>query len=97
MHFVGKIKHYSTNRQKYWERFSEITMDDGDKPGLIKILKLLEKCPYSEFFWSAVSRIQTEHGDLQSKSSYLVRIRENADQKKSEYGYFLWSVIQLKI
>ena len=28
--------------------------------------KLRKKCPYSEFFWSTFSRIQTEYGDIQS-------------------------------
>ena len=34
------------------------------------------------FFWSVFSRIQTEHGEIRSISPYLVRIRENTDQKK---------------
>ena len=49
---------------------------------------LCKKWPYSEFFWSAFSCIRTEYGNLQSKSPYSVRMRENADQKNSEYGYF---------
>ena len=35
-----------------------------------------------EFFWSVFSRIWTECGDLQSKSPYVVQIRENTDSKK---------------
>ena len=51
-------------------------MDDGDKLGLIKILKLREKCPYSEFFWSAVFRIQTEHSPNAGKCGpEKIRIR----------------------
>ena len=46
------------------------------------------KCPYSEIFWSAFSRILTEYGEIRSISSYLVRKWENADQKNSEYGHF---------
>ena len=34
------------------------------------------------FFWSMFSRIRTEYGDLRSKSSNSVRIRENKNQKK---------------
>ena len=49
---------------------------------------LRKNCPYSEFFCSAFSRIQTEYGDLRSKSPYSVRMRENLDQKYSEYGHF---------
>ena len=45
---------------------------------------LPEKYPYSELFWSAFSRIRTEYGELQSISPYSVRMRENADQNKSE-------------
>ena len=52
---------------------------------------LRKNCPYSEFFCSAFSRIQTEYGDLRSKSPYSVRMRENLDQKYSEYGHFLRS------
>ena len=45
-------------------------------------LSLCERCPYSEFFWSVFSRIRTECGE----------IRENTDQKNSDYGHFLHSV-----
>ena len=55
-------------------------------------LSLRKKCPYSEFFWSVFSRIRTEYRDLHNKSPYLVRMRENTDQKISEYGYLLRSV-----
>ena len=52
---------------------------------------LHKKCPYSELFLSAFSRIRTEYGDLQSKSPYSARMRENVDQKNPEYGHFtLW-------
>ena len=43
-------------------------------------MSLREKCPYTELFWSAFSRIRTEYG---------VEMRENADQNNSEYGHFL--------
>ena len=36
-----------------------------------------------EFFCSVFSRIWTEYGDLLRKSSHLVRVRENTDQKKN--------------
>ena len=41
-----------------------------------------------EFFWSVNFQIQTGHRDLQSRSPYFVQMRENMDQKNSEYGYF---------
>ena len=50
---------------------------------------LHEKCPYSELFWSAFSRIWTEYGEILCISPYSVRMRENADQNNSEYGHFL--------
>ena len=34
------------------------------------------------------SRLRTEYWDLWSKSPYLVQMRENTDQKNSEYGHF---------
>ena len=46
---------------------------------------LREKCPYTELFWSALSRIRTE---------YSVRMGENTDQNISEYGHFLRSAVQ---
>ena len=51
---------------------------------LVKLLTLLEKCPYSEFFWSVFSLIWTEHGEMWGKR----------DQKNSEYGHFSCSVDQ---
>ena len=50
---------------------------------------LREKCPYSEFFWSLLFRIRTEHRD----SPYSVQMRENTDQKNSEYEHFSGSAI----
>ena len=35
---------------------------------LVKLLTLLEKCPYSEFFWSVFSLIWTEHGEKRRKT-----------------------------
>ena len=36
-------------------------------------------------------RIRTEYGEILRVSPYWVRMRENADQNNSEYGYFLRS------
>ena len=46
-----------------------------------------EKGWYSDFFWSVFSRIRTEYGKILRISPYSVWIRENADQKNSEYGH----------
>ena len=59
-----------------------------------QVLSLRKKCPYSEFFWSVFSRIQTEYGEIRSISPYSVRVRENTDQKNSEYGHFSRSAYQ---
>ena len=54
---------------------------------------LRQKCPYSELFWSALSGIRTEYGEIQILriSLYSVQMRENADENNSEYGHFLRS------
>ena len=40
------------------------------------------------FFWSIFSRIRTKCKEIRSMSLYSTRIRENTDQKNSEYGHF---------
>ena len=52
---------------------------------------LRKKCPYSDDFWSVFIRITTGYGDLLCKSPYSIQIRENMDQKNSEYGHFVRS------
>ena len=47
---------------------------------------LREKCPYLELFWSTFSRIRAEYGEI---LRYSLRMRDNTDQKNSEYGHFL--------
>ena len=56
-----------------------------------------EKCPYSEFFWSEFSRIRTEYREIRSICPYLVKMRENTDQKNSEYGHFMLSSTVLRL
>ena len=46
---------------------------------------LRKKCSYSEFFWSVFFPIWTEYLRI---SPYSVRMREDTDQKNSEYGTF---------
>ena len=52
---------------------------------------LRKNSPYSKLIWSAFSRIRTEYGKILRISPYLVWMRENVDQNKSEYGHFLRS------
>ena len=57
---------------------------------------LCEKCPYSELFWSAFSRIRTEYGEIRNISLTIsVRMRKHTDQNNSEYGHFLRRTIVL--
>ena len=51
-------------------------------------LKMCKKCPYSELFWSVISRIRTEYGGILRIFPYLVQMRENKDQNNFEYGHF---------
>ena len=48
---------------------------------------LCEKCWNSEFFWSVFSSFGL-NTEIRSISPYSVRLRENKDQKNSEYGHF---------
>ena len=48
---------------------------------------LRKKCLYSELFWSVFSHIRTEYGEI--------RMLETTDQKNSEYGHFLRSVVMI--
>ena len=50
-------------------------------------ISLLQKCPYSEFFWFTFSHIWTEYGEIRSIYPYLVKIRENTNRKNYEYGH----------
>ena len=54
---------------------------------LLGIIHLVQrkKCPYSELFWSAFSRIRTEHGEMIRISPYSVQLREAADQNNSKH------------
>ena len=56
---------------------------------LLLTLKLREKYPYPEFFWSVFSRIGTEYGEILLISPYSIQIWKNTDQKNSEYTRFL--------
>ena len=58
---------------------------------VMKYSTLRKKCPYWELFWSAFSRIRTKYGEIQSISTYSLRMWENADQNNSKYEHFLHS------
>ena len=42
-----------------------------------------------KFFWSVFSHIWTKYREIPSIPRPSVRMRENTDQKNSEYGHFL--------
>ena len=48
----------------------------------------VKKFLYSEFFWSAFSRIWTEYGEIRSISPYSAEVPGNTEQKNSEYRNF---------
>ena len=51
------------------------------------------KRPYSEWFWSAYSRIRTEYKGILRTSAHSVQMQENTDQNNSEYRHFLHSAL----
>ena len=59
------------------------------------IITALRKRPYLEFSLSLFSRIWTEYEEIRSISPYSAGMRENMDQKISEYGQFSCSVYWL--
>ena len=63
---------------------------DSDKERVKR--KLRKKCPYLELFWSVISRIRTEYGEIIRISPYSIRMRANTDQNNYDYGHFLRSV-----
>ena len=50
------------------------------------ILTLRKKCPYLKLFWSILSRIRTEYGQILRISPYLVQMQKNKDQYNAKYG-----------
>ena len=50
--------------------------------GPLHLQRCVKSVQIRSFFWSVFSCIWTEYGDLLRKSPYLVRIQENANQKK---------------
>ena len=61
---------------------------------LLKKPSQRKKCPCSELFWSAFSRIRTEYGEIRRISPYSVQMRKNEDQNNSECGHFLRSALK---
>ena len=87
----------SSNRASEDGAITEGNIPDADRKNSYCIYSLLKKCPYSELFWSAFSRIQIEYGEILRISPYSLQMWENADQNNAEYGHFLRTVDMLKI
>ena len=88
-----KIVQMRTRKTPYLDTFHEMNYDAKNKTLRLPVTlqtehTLRKKCPYSEFFWSAFSRIWTENWDFQSEIPYSVGMCENVDQKNCEYGHF---------
>ena len=82
---IGDIRNVS-NLRKVCNTHNAVNFSNIGK------IKLREKCPYLEFFWSIFSRILTEYGRILRISLNSVCMRGNTDQKNSEYGHFSRSV-----
>ena len=54
---------------------------------ILKYRRILVNVIQSELFWSVLSCIWTECGDLHCKSPYSIQMRD-IDQKNLEYGHF---------
>ena len=57
---------------------------------------LREKCPNTEFFWSAFSRIRTGYGEILLSFMYSVRMWKIQTRKSSVFGHFSHSDRQTK-
>ena len=44
---------------------------------ICQCFSLCEKCPYSELFWSAFSRIRTEYGEIRRSKQLIQKYPEN--------------------
>ena len=83
---IRKFKYLLLINNDPFEISSLSTTCTSDTDNVNPKLSQREKCPCSEFFWSVFSCSQTGYGREK------LRMWENADQKKSEYGHFLCSV-----
>ena len=94
MLFIGKkVKFFHRSPSNGSSAY--LTQVGSSRINILVTYSLREKCPYSEFFWSAFSRIWTEYGEIRSISLYSVRMREKTDQTTPNTDSF-HSVITLK-
>ena len=81
-------------KEEDWRRYFCMDAREGEWCLIISEEHLhgVKKRLYSEFFWLVISHNWNEYRDLPRKSPYSVRMRENANQKNSNYRHFLRSV-----
>ena len=89
--FTGKC-FYTKAVQKFFYKTQRKTLALTSLQVAGPELSLRQECPYSKLFWSAFSRIRTEHKEILRISPYSLRMRKTTDQNNSEYGHFLYSV-----
>ena len=66
----------------------QLKLREHVKLGSIVKLILSEKSPCLEFFWFVFSPTCTQYGEILHTSPHSVQMRENTDQKTSEYRHF---------
>ena len=90
-----------SNKQGRGQQFSKLTeiLRIGTKlafytgtPFPVTSVHCMKSDQIQSYFWSVFSGIQTEYGEILRISRCSVRMRENTDQKNSEYEHFLRSV-----
>ena len=65
MHTLGRVRMAWLISSHFSYLFENIEIGVLEQNWLkINLLALREKCPYSEFFWSVVSHIGTEYGEV---------------------------------
>ena len=75
----------------WWIHIKGLNEILSDPPYILKIVfnrHYVKSARNRSSFWSVFSRIRTECGEIRSISPYSVRMRDNTDQKNSEYGHF---------
>ena len=84
-HFCTPLKNQKTS--------GSMMLSEGKKVEHWLKITLREKFPpYSDFLWSALSRIRAEYGEMLHISQFSVPMWENMDQKNSEYRHFSHSI-----
>ena len=76
---------YRISYNNCWASNNHYTVLQSDK---LSVTLTVQKVSASGVFWSVFFCILTEYGQILRMSPYSVQMRENMDQKNSEYGHF---------